>query len=52
MKAGIVAPMRQANTERIIDVFTERPNIGPSIPIGTKAGLSRTENQKNIIYVD
>lgn len=49
MNAGIVAPMAQANTDKIIDVFTERPIIGPSMPIGTKVGLSNTENQKNSI---
>jgi hypothetical protein len=50
VNAGITAPITVAKTVRMIEVLTDRPKIGPNIPIGIRVGLMSNENQKKTIY--
>jgi hypothetical protein len=44
-----VDPITVENIVRMIDVLTERPNMGPNMPIWIRTGLQSRENQNSII---
>jgi hypothetical protein len=49
VNAGIIEPMHDAKTLRMMDVLTEIPKIGPNMPMVMRPGDINIENHMKII---